>query len=285
MLGRKSFLRETLVDLKNGLPPRRFADHFHERGVVFVHVPKCGGTSVENGLRAAFRLSRYIVQPETSFEAACAELGVSPNDTTRHDILNRASEMRRTMLHLGLATGYKCITGHAPLGERTLEKWRQTHDFVTVLRDPVKRFVSHLSFNLNGGGGHGRIDETVEQFLERPRAKTMGALYIKYFAGVPMDADMSAQHLVGHAKRNIDKMEAVGFTDNLADFADDMTVLTGHKINIGHDNKTGKGATPRPEKINFDAEIMSRIEELCALDKEIYDWARANFYTSVTGDV
>ena len=279
MAKQKSFLRDTISDLKNGLPPRRLATHFHARGIVFVHVPKCGGTSVENGLRKIFRLSRTTISPETSFSTAAKELGLAANDASRHEILTRASEIRRTLLHTDLETGYKCLTGHAPLGANTIDAWSTSHDFITVLRDPVERFCSHLAFNLNGGGGHGQISEPIDRFLTRPRAKVMGALYGKYFAGLAMDADFGSAEAIRSAKRTLDKMEAIGFTDALGLFGDDVTVLTERRVQIGHDNKTGPSA-PKPD---FQDHIMEQIRDLCAPDIEIYEWARHKFYTSVTG--
>ena len=267
-------LRAMLVDLKNGLPPRYLADQLHARGIVYVHVPKCAGTSVETAIRKNYRISRTIIDPNTSFTAAENALGLNADDATRHDVLMHASEIRRDLLHYQLTQGYKCITGHAPLGAHTLQRWQATHDFVTLLRDPVERYLSHLAFNLAGNGGHGAIGEPLEKFLSRPRAKIMGALYTKYFAGLPMNADLSSKEAIAAAKETLSRMSVVGFLDQLDEFATDVTCLTGHKISIGHNNKTN---TTRKNDLDISTDGLNLIKELCTPDIEIFQWAWGKF--------
>lgn len=267
-----TLLRDTLVDLKNGLPPRALANKLHERGVVFIHVPKCAGTSFEEALRRRYRLSRIIIDPQRSFDAARHELGVPETDGHRHEILNRASAIRRTVLHYNLSMGFKCITGHAPLGPQTIAEFGHAYDFVTVLRDPVKRYISHLAHNYSDQGGHGAISMPVENFLETDRASMMGNLFGKYFSGLEIGADYSSTTAIERCKENLAAMGAVGFVDKLGAFAEDVTCLTGNRIHIGHENRT-------PGKSSFDLSegVIDRIRELCRTDIELYQWACTNF--------
>lgn len=264
-----TFIRRTLSDLKNGLPPRALATRLHGRGLVFVHVPKCAGTSIETALREHYRLSRIIIDPEASFRAAQADLACPANDQTRQAILSHASEMRRTLLHAHLATGYHCITGHAPLGLNTLKAHEKSHDFITILREPVARFLSHLTFNLAGHGGHGRIDEPLENFLRSPRAKTMGSLYGKYFSGLPMSADFTSPEAVEAATHTLTKMNTVGRLDQLNKFSADIEKLTGKRLRITHKNKT---ASNQRTQTQITPEATKIIESLCAADSKIYRW-------------
>ncbi len=268
-------LRDTLRDLKNGEAPKRLADRLYERGIVYVHVPKCAGSSVERALRSKYRLSRKLIDSEASFSAAAKELGVSPDDDNRHAILQSASEMRRNLLHYYLAKGVKCITGHAPLGVNTLAAYSETYDFATVLRNPEQRFHSHLAYNLNGGGGHGAIHEDIDAFLARPRAITMGALYVKYFSGLAMNDDFSTRAAIEASQKALEKMAVVGFVDDLDDFADDLTCLTGNQITIGLHNPTEK---TRKQALQLNDAQKARIKLLTAPDREIYDWARKRFF-------
>jgi hypothetical protein len=271
-------LRDTLRDLKNGDAPKRLADRLYERGIVYVHVPKCAGSSVERALRSKYRLSRKLIDSEASFSAAAKELGVSPDDDNRHSILQKASEMRRNLLHYYLAKGVKCITGHAPLGGNTIASYSEAYDFATVLRDPEQRFHSHLAYNLNGGGGHGAINEEIDSFLERPRAVTMGALYVKYFSGLPMNDDFSTRAAIEASQKALEKMAVVGFVDAMDDFADDLTCLTGSQISIGLHNPTEKN---RKQALQLNDAQKARIKLLVAPDREIYDWARKRFFTAL----
>jgi hypothetical protein len=264
-------LRDTLIDLKNGLPPRPLADRLHARGIVFVHVPKCAGTSVEYAIRRHYRLSRYLIDPETSFAAAQKSLGLPETDEHRHAFLCEASELRRQVLHYTLGVGYKCITGHAPLGSNTIAGWQESHDFVTLLREPVTRYISHLAYNFGNQHGHGGVSGSLDTFLESPRARMMGTLYPKYFAGLPMSADLGSAEAISQAKDTLKRCAVVGFMDDMAAFKDDLTCLTGHKIIFKHENQTGEA---RKQKLQLSGAQLEKIRTLCAADIEIYNWAK-----------
>jgi hypothetical protein len=236
------------------------------RGLVFVHVPKCGGSAVERALRRALPLGKRLIHPEASFEAARSLLR---EDVTQHEVLARASELRRDVLHQELALGAQLVTGHAPLGPRTIEAFGETHDFVTVLRSPAERLRSHLLFNRTPAAGHGRTDETVVRFLEGDRARVMGALYVKYLSGLPMTADLTAQGAIDAARRTVDRLALCGFTSEMDGFAADLSALTGRKVRIGRENQGGGGELP--------SGLTDRIEALCAPDRAVYAHARARF--------
>lgn len=243
------------------------------RGLVFVHVPKCGGTSVERALRRAYPIGRRQIAPDETYAAARMMLGPVPGsddeEASRHEALMRASELRRDLLHLHLAEGARLVTGHAPLGPRTLDAVSGTHDVVTVMRGPVERMTSHLAFNRTAAAGHGRSGLAVSDMLETPRARVMGALYVKYFGGLPMDADLAAPAAIDAARRAIDRLALVGFTDAMDAFADRLATLTGKTIRIGHENR----GAPKP----LPPGAAARIEDLCAPDIAVYAHARERF--------
>ena len=239
------------------------------RGLVFVHVPKCGGTSVERALRRARPLGRRAIAPEETYEAARLMLGADGTEAERHRVLMRASELRRDLLHLHLAEGARLITGHAPLGPHTLAACAGTHDVVTVMRSPAERMRSHLAFNRTRAAGHGRSDLGVTHFLETERARVLGALYVKYFSGLPMTADLTSQAAVDAARRTVDRLALVGFTDAMDVFAQRLASLTGAKLAIGHANKGADAALP--------SGAADRIETLCAPDIAVYAHARERF--------
>lgn len=274
-------IRSSLKDLKNGLPPRALADRVHARGLIFVHVPKCAGTSVERAIRRHYRLSRISINPDTSYSAARDLL---TSDADQHTALMRASEMRRDLLHYHIETGYKCITGHAPLGSRTLDICADSHDVVTLLRDPAERYRSHLRFNLTDRSRHGRISMPVEKFLDTPRAQAMGTLYTKYFSGLPMDADLTSTEAVERSIETLKRLSLVGLVEDLSGFAADLTCLTGHRITIGHENRTparlpdaeraaaGQTGDVTGEQTGelIDAPVSEKIAELTSADRLVY---------------
>lgn len=254
------------------------ADSLYGNGVVFVHVPKCAGTSVENALRGLYRFSRVVIHPEISFTAA--SLGAA-NEMSRHDLLNRASRFRQMLLPYHLATGVKCITGHAPLAQGVIDSYRSSHRFVTVLRDPVERFISHYSFSYKSRH-HGRIDEPLQAFLDTPRAQATGVLFLEYFSETVPGERYEFATAIQKAKENLEKMAVVGFVEELDRFALDVSRCLGRGLRIGHSNKT------RDRNLSGHIEVgpeqRRRIEELCAPDIEIYHWARSRFAAAARPD-
>ena len=261
-------LKRTLIDLKANRPVGLAAQRY-PRAFVFVHVPKCGGSSVEAALRRARPLGRRLIGPDETYRAAAALLGTDPDDqASQHAVLIRASELRRDLLHLHLAEGARLVTGHAPLGARTLDAFPHA-DFVTVMRSPRARYRSHLAFNAGPRAGHGHSTMSAARFLDTPRARVMGALYVKYLAGLPMDADLTTQAAIDAARRTVDRLALVGFTDEMDAFAADASRLLGARVRIGHENR-GEAA-PLPEA------LADRIHALCAPDDQVYAHARARF--------
>lgn len=267
-----SLLRRTARDLRANRPLADLSAKLRgkdARGIVFVHVPKCGGTSVERSLRAKMILGRRLIAPDESYRAAMVLTGHDDTEEYRHRILVRASELRRDLLHQYLAEGAVLVTGHAPLGPHTLDAFGASHDFVTVMRSPSERMLSHVAFNRSPAAGHGRTELTAARFLQTDRAKVLGALYVKYLAGLPMNADLSAQSAIDAAKRTVDRLALVGFTDEMPSFAHQLGQLIGKSVSIGHENRGNEVAMP--------AGVAEKIEALCAPDVAVYAHARARF--------
>lgn len=258
--------RRALSELRANRPIRTLGVRAYPRGLVFVHVPKCGGSAVERALRRAVPIGRRVIRPEESFEAARALTGEGADQQA---LLARASELRRDLLHYHLASGARLVTGHAPLGARTIALHGATHDVVTVMRSPAERMRSHLLFNRSPKAGHGRTEETTLRFLETPRARVMGALYVKYLSGLPMDADLTTCGAIDAAKRTVDALTLVGFTAEMDAFGEALSELTGRRVRIGRRNEGPGGELPYG--------LTDRIEALCAPDAEVYAHARARF--------
>lgn len=266
----KGLARAAWRQWRQDLPQPELVRMFYPRGIVFVHVPKCGGSSVEEGLRKAYRYSRFRVDSERSAAGVRATLGqVAPV----RDTLIGASIMRSHVLHYALACGYACITGHAPLRPGMMEAYDASHAFVTILRDPVERFKSHYAFS-HGSGKSGHIEEDLEAFLDTPRATDIGQLYLKYFGLVETGSAFDTARAVEAAKQTLDQMSAIGFLDRMDGFAEALGAIRGRPVNIGHANK---GTARRKDRVEFSPAVVARIEAICAPDIEIYNWARARF--------
>lgn len=86
--------------------------------VVFTHIPRTGGTTLRQVLR------RQYSRPEF--------LQVDGNARNTYRLLEREPRERRERV--------RCVTGHLPFGVHAL--FRRPVSYITMLRDPVARFMS-----------------------------------------------------------------------------------------------------------------------------------------------
>jgi hypothetical protein len=233
--------------------------------VVFHHVPKCGGTSVGRSLRKRYLLSQATVTPESSFRAFEAFTGRSDREQMLVDVLDLREQM---MLYL-LFEDIRCVSLHVRFSSVAYDLFSHKYRFVTILREPVSRFISHYYWSYDKPHAHARIEEPLEAFLDTPRAKQLGSTYSEYYSGLPKNTDFSRQHAVNAAIENLKKFDVVGHLDNLAQFESDVRKVLRVKLRIGHENKMRKSMTKKSTDVT--KEVRKKIAEICAPDIAIWE--------------
>ena len=244
----------------------RMLDFIAPQRVVFHHVPKCGGTSVGKGLRMRYALSQATVTPESSFRAFEAFTGRSDRDQMLIDVLDLREQM---MLYL-MFEDVRCVSLHVRFSEIAHSRFSDRYRFVTILREPVSRFISHYFWSHGKPHAHGRIDEDFASFLETPRARRLGATYAEFFSGLPKESDITSKEAVEKAIGNLKtKFDVVGRLDHLPEFERDLRRTLGVRIRVGHENK-GRKAGPSARSI-VTPELEEQVLALCAPDLAIWN--------------
>jgi Sulfotransferase family len=248
-------LKSIRHDLRDRVVPQRF---------VFHHVPKCGGTSVGRALRMRYLLSQATVTPEASFRAFEAFTGRSDREQMLIDVL----DLREQMLLYHMFEDVHGISLHVRFSNVAHARFRDRYKFVTVLRDPVARFVSHYHWSYGKPEAHARIEETFEDFLETGRARRLGATYVEFFSGLPKEADITSEAAIAAAIGNLGKFDVVGNLTDLDRFQNEIRAALGIRVRIGHEN----ARTTRPGTRNelADPGLRARIEALCAPDLAVW---------------
>ncbi|WP_417208497.1 hypothetical protein [Antarctobacter sp.] len=256
MVSRARGLRARLLDIA---VPQRF---------VFHHVPKCGGTSVARALRKRCILSQATVHPEASFRAFEAFTGRHDRDAMLVDVL----DLREQMLLYLMYTDTRCIAAHVGFSETAFARFAGHYKFVTVLREPVARFLSHFAWSHGRHGAHAMIAEPFDAFLETPRAARMGASYVEYFSGLPDRHDLRSAAAIDRAVKGLHRFDVVGRLDDLARFRTDLKREIGLRPRIGHENRArGPRAGLRPADLT--PEQLDRVRALCTPDLAVWDAA------------
>jgi hypothetical protein len=253
-----------LVDLAKRLRAGA-VDRAHPQRVVFHHVPKCGGTSIGRALRKRYLLSQATINPEASFRAAKAMLnGAATPERLQADVI----ELRQKILIYLLNEDIRCVSAHVWFSEAAYRQFQGTYKFITVLREPMARFLSNFDWSYQKEGDHGRIDQPLEGFLDSDRAARFGAMYVQYFAGLPWDADLRAPAAIQAAIRNLEKFDVIGKLQDLPRFERDVQAALGVRLRIGHENRSGTGAGSR--LAGLDPATRRKIEALCEPDLAVW---------------
>jgi hypothetical protein len=248
--------------------------------VVFHHVPKCGGTSVGRGLRKRYLLSQATVTPESSFRAFEAFTGRTDRERMLVDVLDLREQM---MLYL-LFEDVRCVSLHVRFSPVAYERFSDQYKFITVLREPIARFLSHYNWSHDKPQAHARIEEDFETFLQTERAGRLGATYVEYYGGLPKDTDIRSEAAIRSAIVNLRKFNVVGDISDVPAFQRDLRRELGVQVRIRHENKV---QTTR-QFITADRlspATLEKVRALCAPDLQVWEAAFADRSVLAGGNV
>lgn len=244
--------------------------------VVFHHVPKCAGTSVARALRMRYLPSQTGIVSGASFYAAKALHPDYAALQTGH-VAPHVRDLREQILVYHMYNGVRCIAAHVQFSPRAYDLFSDTYKFVTVLREPVSRYISHYFWDFNGSEEWARITVDLDEFVESEMGAQYGTLFGEFFSGLASNSNFGSAEAVEAAKRNLDKFAVVGFLDDMERFRQNLTKELGVSVSIRHQNKSR--VEDQTKKKLVTPELRQRITELCAADIEIYNYAKAKFAT------
>lgn len=222
------------------------------RGIVYIHVPKCGGSSFGAALRLRYALSQATIP-----------LGLGdPALEGPARILSDYAHRERVLACL-LTRRVRCIAGHVRYNAELHA--RSGYHFVTLLRDPAERFVSHYHYLQRRHPDPARAD-TLDAFVESAEARHLATQYLFYFGGG--DSCPPAPGALTRARQNLTRFALIGDLADPHGFARGLRRMTGLPLPVLHRNR----APLRPE---VPTALWRRITRLTEADRLLYDAARA----------
>jgi Galactose-3-O-sulfotransferase len=224
------------------------------RPLIFVHVPRTGGTTLTRLLRQRFDSEETFVASLPRTVSAAEEFAALP----------AAARGRVRLL----------LIGHDEFSED--EAWPQNAVFITLLRDPVRRVISTYRFihdhpadplhePVVAGG------MSLREFVTSDLARSINNWQVRCLAGVSKSEDWGPE-VVARAKENIERtFTLVGLNERFSETVALLSAMFGLKrLHYAPLNVSRAPAAVGPD----DVEV---IRELNALDCELYAFAAARF--------
>lgn len=217
--------------------------------LIYFHLPKCGGSTFGAALRLRYFWSQATIGQQITR---------SPGPETpaqRKARMEKEYDQRGAILRRLVGRSVRCISAHVRYEAAFMDSAAQDYLRVTLLRDPVERFVSHYTYLQRRHPDPDRPG-TLAGFLDTEDAERLGRQYLFYFGGAQAD--------VGQAIKTLRGFDLVGDLGQSQRFRADLNRMAGPLPNLGARNQAPAGtAVP--------ADLRTRIEALCREDRAIYD--------------
>jgi hypothetical protein len=233
----------------------------------FLHLPKCGGTSIVEALGACF--GPRALDP-TQFYLDAPAVFQTANAFDQH--YREISE--RLLLYAMAHPKYRFITGHFFFSEKAQRDFGERWQTITVLRDPISRWFSQYFFNRYKAGDHYKTDAELEAYIESEEGIGAGRTLLNVLSGSGQDWIEDPQEGVQRAVANLKKMSLVGYLEDLDRFATDFRQRYGAGLNIGRLRKNPAASAEQSAQVS--PAIVERVKHICRYDNEIYRLAADN---------
>ena len=257
---------------------------FHSRlkeNICFLHVPKCGGTSLGQAIRRRYPtlklgLTNYMVSLSASASSNVIKLACQtdyPNDTKDDYPILKFRE--NLLLYFMSQRKYKFITGHFTFSELAYREFKDDYAFMTIIRDPVKRWISSYFFNRYKHRDHRKIEEDITTYLQTAFGQSQGYEFVKFLGGADPTGDYKSRGAIDRAKRNLHNFDVVGLLEYQGDFFERFADRFGISLRMDKRNQSPVSGAFQESRVT--EEIRKKVMKICEPDYEIYQYAVNNF--------
>ena len=245
-------------------------------GFIFTHIHKCAGTSFRSYINDA--ALRNGVPKEQIYIPGENGLGVRKN-------IDQLSE--NELVHFR-SRNHKVIAMHAYYGIHKTENLNMRHPFYyTILRDPVRRYLSHYHFfnyTLGGNGCKGKLLDDLDPDFADALIEGNGNLMCKLISNTPPQSKISPQAMLHGAKANLENaFHAFGIMERMETSLSVLKLKAPSWLRFDADfpklnSSSSQLASPSDR-------ILSLIKKYNAQDIELYSWASELFNDRAVAEV
>ena len=226
--------------------------------ICFVHVPKCGGVSFNTAIRKVIGVGRY------SYRNFTLNASKTQKHATKHglDVL----EYRESLLVEKLKTSrIRFAGGHFRCSDTTRNQFENEWAFVTILRDPVKRWISQFFYNKHKKSSHAKVEMSLDEYLKSDIGQDAGADYVKFLNS----SYTGEKDQISRTIQNLEKFNVVAILENQQNLLNQFETLLGQPLPL-----TKRNSNPLPRK-EISRQVtdhhLEQIYKICAPDMEVYN--------------
>lgn len=250
--------------------------------IVYIHIPKCAGSSIKRAICANYftadpRKDRSIFTVEPAASSLVANIINNTNYPYDESDDFSIFKFRESLLLYFMnqkSIKPKFIHGHITFSELAYQLFKDEFSFITILRDPVDRWISTYFYNRYKDSDHYKMDLDIEKYIDSPFGKAQGYTYVKFLRGVQENRDYTSRESIEMAIQNIRKFKMVAILEEQENMLEQFRQNFNFELNLEVRNASPKSHSYQKSVIT--PEIMEAIKEICRPDSEIYDYVRSN---------